>query len=169
MLLLIHWNWLIAEIGIVITLVAFILLGIRNYANLTLLRESSFAAEYLGSELKKKEKELEVKEDELEHLFIHLLQWRNITSDYRRILHELRSIAETGPLKETVANLEAQYARLFEQLENNRVQFMEKIRASPDYEEQVKVVMDEIGKALMGMKVGMKADETPLLNDNREN
>jgi hypothetical protein len=167
--LIIHWHWVTAGIAAVLLLLVILYLGIENYSKSHLLRQSNSVAVHLDFELKKTAENLKGKDDELDLIFISLFQWVKLTGDYRTMLKELSQAIKSDPLNKNINSLETQYSHLLELFETDRKKHMEKIKSSEDYAEQVKIVVDEIGKVLTGMQAGIKAEETPILNENRKN
>jgi hypothetical protein len=169
MLLVTYYQWIFGGIAFVLFPLALLYLWIRNRSYSYSLRQSYSVETYLRSELRKKEDGLKIKDDELDSIFASLFQWVILTGDYRKTLIELSSAIESRTLKDAITNLETQYSNLIEMFESDRKKHMEKIRNSGDYSEQVEMVVHRIGEALIGMQTGKRAEEAPILNNNREN
>jgi hypothetical protein len=109
------------------------------------------------------------KEDEMDLLFIQLLEWRAFTEEYKKLLTGLQPSMISNTLAGGIAELETRFEHLYLVTETDRKKYMTEMLQKDDYSEEYKKVMDQLTQKLTGMNMGQKAADTPLLNDNREN
>jgi|SRR5450631_1925038 len=108
-------------------------------------------------------------ENDSDILWIQLLQWREFAEENRSFRHGILPSVKNEGLHKLAAELDERFAHLFEITERGRPQYMEILRQKEDYEADVNLVMTKIAGWVSGMNLGEKADETPILNSNREN
>lgn len=148
--------------ALIFILVAFIHILIKNLGHVQIIK-------YYESSLPFLEDKLKVKDDELDLLFIQLLQWRELSEEYRQLFKGFLTAIGNEAMFEILENLEAKFEHLYDITETDRKKYMSQLRQKSGYTDEFNKAVSHVVEKLVGMNTGMKAEETPVLNSNRDN
>jgi len=148
--------------ALVLILGAFIYILIKNLGHVQIIK-------YYEYSLPSFENKLKIKEDEIDLLFVQLLQWRELSEEYRQLLNGVLTPIGNKPLLDILEKLQEQFKHLYELTETDRKKYMAQLREKSDYTDEFNKVVSHIVDKMAGMDTGMKAEETPVLNSNRDN
>lgn len=148
--------------ALVLILGAFIFILIKNLGHVQIIK-------YYEYSLPSFENKLKIKEDEIDLLFVQLLQWRELSEEYRQLLNGVLTPIGNKPLLDILEKLQEQFKHLYEITETDRKKYMSQLREKSDYTDEFNKVLSHMVNKMVGMDTGMKAEETPVLNSNRDN
>jgi hypothetical protein len=153
---------------IVVSLVGVIALLALLYS-VAVNRRHVFLIKYYEAVLSHRKEELADKEDEMDSLFVQLLQWREFTREYQKIVSSLLPTINNLDITAIVAALEDRFQHLNQITETDRRKYMAELRTKEGYAAEAQKVMDYLVERFAGMKTGEKAEDSSILNDNRDN
>ena len=143
-------------------LVVFFLLFIINWRN-------AYLRKHYESAVLRMESDLQKKDDELDSLFVQLLHWRELAEEYKKLMQEFLPLAENNSIIDALTDLHHRFEHLYHLTESDRKKYMEKMAQQDGYSAAYQKVVDYLVNKMTGLNTGMKAEETPILNLNREN
>jgi cell division protein FtsB len=162
--------------GIPLIAILMVRLFFKNYWLAYFRKHSDSTAEYYQAEAEKLastgqalKENVQKLENDVDLLWMQLLQWREFAEENRSFLHGILPSVENDSFHKLAAELDRRFAYLSEISERDRQQYMQILRQKEDYEAEFNMVITKIANKFSGMTLGEKADETPILYSNREN
>lgn len=126
-------------------------------------------AEKLVSTSKMLKENAQKLENDVDMLWMQLLQWRELAEENRSFRHGILPSVENKNFHKLDAELDQRFSHLYEKTELDRHQYMQMLRKKVNYRSEFNEVVTKIVSKFSGMNLGEKAEETPILNTNREN
>jgi hypothetical protein len=145
-----------------IALVALLYLWVKNR------RQRDFI-DYYEKATSRHREELAEKEDEMDALFIQLLQWREYTEEYQRLVAGLVPVIKNTDIDTIVADLDDRFHHLYQITETDRERYMKVLRTNEGFAGDYQKLTEYLVNKLLSLKSGEKAEESSILNVNREN